>query len=241
MAYADETPAVREPNNIDEIAPVKSEDSKSLLVNGEVTFVTNDILRGVSISDGKSVTQGWIGLSYMQFLNAGIYTSETHFLVPSDPTGQTVANRYNLYFASVYLPVSSDFTIGLQFYHYDFLQYAEINQQEYFVELMYKNFKLSHMYNPNYIQLETKYQYISAEYKFEINDKDSITPLVSTTLVEKPENVDVRPYQEVRVTYTRNFDLFKVNAILSGTNRKHYYTNSRFKDNAIAFGVTVPF
>lgn len=121
------------------------------------------------------------------------------------------------------------------------MEYATLNEDEYFFHVMFKDLKVSYMYNPNYIGLDTKYEYISAQYKFNLTDKDSITPLISTTIVEKPENVDVKNYQELRVTYTRDLGQFKVNTIFSTTNRNHYYTDETYKDTAVAFGVTVPF
>lgn len=77
-AWAADTPTTpRQPDNVDQVTPPKSDDSKSLLVSGEVSVYSDDIFRGVSMSDHQPVVQGWLGLSYMQFLNAGVYTSST--------------------------------------------------------------------------------------------------------------------------------------------------------------------
>lgn len=231
--------ALRTPDNVDEVnPPVSTAGNKALLLSGEVSLWSDDIFRGVSMSQHEPVVQGWLGLSYMQFLNAGFFTTSTNFPVAQDPT--LVAKRYNVYYASVYVPVK-EVIFGLQYFRYDFMEHSSMNQDEYFLEIMYKNLKLSAMNNPNYLQVGSKYQYYSAEYKFELTEQDSITPLVSTTVIEKPEVVDIRNYQELRVTYTRDLKLLKVNTVFSTTNREKFYTDEKYKDTAVAFGVTVPF
>jgi uncharacterized protein (TIGR02001 family) len=238
-AWAEDN-ANRQPSNIDQVKPAVGPESKDLLVNGEVSIYSDDIFRGISMSNHNPVVQGWLGLSYLKFLNAGVYTTSTNFPVWYSPTGE-IAKRYNVYFASVYVPVVSDFILGLEYYHYDFMEYSGMNQNEYFLHLLYKNLNISYMYNPNYLQIGTKYQYISAQYEFKLTDKDSITPLVSTTVVAQPDLVDIKDYQEFRLTYTRDLGMVKVNTIFSTTNRKHYYTDEGYSDTALAFGITLPF
>lgn len=221
-------------------APLESK-SSGLSVSGEVILLSNDISRGISMSNNESVLQGWLGFSYLGALNAGIFSSETYFPVPSDPTGTSIARRYNVYYASAYATLTDGLFLGLQYFHYDFTEYTELNYKEYFLEVFYKNLKLTYIFNPNYAGLETKYEYISIEHKFELSKTDSLTPLLSTSIIEKPENVDIKDYQELKLTYSKDLERFKVNVIASTTNRKHYYTDDKYKDSGLAFGIVVPF
>ncbi len=236
FAFSEE---LRSPASPDSINMKKSLETTDLKINGEVSLVSNDIFRGVSISNNKSAMQGWIGLTYLQFLNVGIYTSETHFIVPSDTS--KVANRYNVYFASAYAPIYGDLVVGLQYCNYDFIEYPSLNQNEYFVEMLYKNSKLKIMHNPNYIGLNTKYQYISLEHSFNLSNNYSLTPLISTTVIEKPENVDIKNYQEFKLTLSKDLGVLKINTIYSNTNRSKFYSSDKYKDNSVAFGVVIPF
>lgn len=242
-AFAEEVN--RNPNSIDQVKPANNPIEKTLLFSGEVSILSDDIFRGISFSNRQPVVQGWLGLSYSDIGNIGIFTTSTAFPVPgtqtlTNTTGD-VARRYNMYFAEVKKTINQDFQIGFKYYYYDFLEYSFVNQSEYILDFAYKTTKLSYIFNNDYLQLGTTYQYISLDHTFLLTQQDSINVLISTTMIEKPELVNVRNYEEFRLTYTKDLDYLKVNTIFSTTNREKYYTDEKYKDTAIAFGVTVPF
>ena len=203
-------------------------------ISGEVSMVSNYVFRGITQTEGKSAVQGWAALRY-KIVSAGVFTSE----VEANLGGNTVV-RNDVYFVNTYLPLSKDLAVLVNYNRNANPNAHAFDYDEYGVDILYKTWKVSLANVPDYLKLGTSYQYLGVTKTTDLKKDSSVALTVGHVEVEKPTKVNIKSYQELKVSYEKNMGPVKASVAWSTTNRKNV-SDVDYKDSAVIMGVSVPF